>query len=278
MITKTDEDVLQAIASGESDTIEFKRRLPPDHVVSRVLSAFANSRGGMLILGVDEDGSVLGLTDSEADVAFDRLDEIVESVLPEATWEMGRATAAGKQVIYVWVDAVPASEGPVATARGEAFVRDNTQDVLISPPTEATPSETSLKVFVAMSFREEEEPALVDYWEAMLRAASACGGSVELHRIDLREGDYEISNEIMQQIDEAHLVIADFTLNSRNVYFELGYARGNKKQVIQTARKDTVLEFDIRNWRTIIYRNATELEKQLKSALLHAYSACTKAK
>lgn len=121
--------------------------------------------------------------------------------------------------------------------------------------------------FVAMSFRHEEEPALVDYYRAMERATEKTKHPVTLTRIDLVEGDYEISQKLMDDIDKADIVIADFTLRPSNVYFELGYARGRRKRIIQTARKDTPLEFDIRNWRTVFYRNATELEEKLVQAL-----------
>jgi hypothetical protein len=53
---------------------------------------------------------------------------------------------------------------------------------------------------------------------------------------------------------------------------KLGYARGSNKRIIQTARKDTALEFDVRNWHTIIYRNATELEEKLILELKAAHS------
>jgi hypothetical protein len=51
--------------------------------------------------------------------------------------------------------------------------------------------------------------------------------------------------------------------------FEIGYARGKGLRIIQSARKGTELEFDIRNWRTLFYRNATELEEKLIPELLH---------
>jgi len=70
-------------------------------------------------------------------------------------------------------------------------------------------------VFVAMSFREEEEPSLVDYFRAMERATKETKLPIDLVRVDLVEGDYEISQKIMDEINKA-----DFTLNSRNVYFE----------------------------------------------------------
>jgi nucleoside 2-deoxyribosyltransferase len=67
----------------------------------------------------------------------------------------------------------------------------------------------------------------------------------------------------MEVIDTCDALLADFTLSPHNVYFEVGYARGRDKHIIQTARRDTELEFDVRNWRTIFYRNATELEAHL---------------
>jgi hypothetical protein len=45
-----------------------------------------------------------------------------------------------------------------------------------------------IRVFVAMSFRFEEEPSLVDYFAAMRRAVAATKLPIELVRIDLFEG------------------------------------------------------------------------------------------
>jgi hypothetical protein len=125
-------------------------------------------------------------------------------------------------------------------------------------------------VFVAMSLRSEREPSLEDYFDAMMRAALACGRPLELVRIDRAAGDYEISAEIMEQIDRADVVLADFTLSPANVYFEIGYARGRRKRIIQTAHRRTRLAFDARNWRTVFYRNARELEQALVGELMAA--------
>jgi nucleoside 2-deoxyribosyltransferase len=129
-----------------------------------------------------------------------------------------------------------------------------------------TASGGKIRIFVAMSFRTEEEPSLVDYYKAMDRAAQRSTTPLELIRMDLVEGDYEISQKIMDEIDISDAVLADFTLGPSNVYFELGYARSKKKPIIQTARKGTGLEFDVRNWRTLLYKNSTELEEILVPA------------
>lgn len=117
--------------------------------------------------------------------------------------------------------------------------------------------------------------ALEDYYQAIERACARLSLPIELHRIDLEEGDYEISQRIMNRIDQCDSIIADFTLTPPNVYFELGYARGKSKRIIQTARRGTVLEFDVRNWRTEFYRNATELEERMGPALEAAYARST---
>lgn len=121
----------------------------------------------------------------------------------------------------------------------------------------------TIRVFVAMSFRHEEEPALIDYWHAMQRAAIRAGREFDLRRIDELDGDYEIVGRIYQEIEAADLVIADLTMSPANVYLELGYARGKGKSVIQTCREGTPLEFDVRGHRTLTYRNAATLEEKL---------------
>lgn len=111
-----------------------------------------------------------------------------------------------------------------------------------------------------MSLRSEEEPGLVDYFAAMQRVVKRTRLPIKLVRMDLHAGITRSHKKIMNQIDVCDFVIADFTLSSHNVYLEVGYARGREKRIVQCARKGTALEFDVKTWRTLFYRNATELE------------------
>ncbi len=147
--------------------------------------------------------------------------------------------------MYASVSPLPPHLRPLTTATGQAYQRDFDRDVPLTPqPIPTPPHDTHeatqgapYRLFDAMSFREEEEPALVDYYRAMERAAEQTHrGALALVRIDRVEGDYEISAEIMQRIDACDALLADFTLSPRNVYFEIGYARGRDKRIIQTAR------------------------------------------
>ncbi len=59
------EDLKRLVALGEGYHIEFKRKVPrPDRIAKEII-AFANSGGGKLLLGVDDDGSILGVRDAE---------------------------------------------------------------------------------------------------------------------------------------------------------------------------------------------------------------------
>ena len=261
------------IAAGESASVEFKRSLPPEPKVAQSLSAFANTEGGTLLVGVHDDGSVAGLAALESVTVLQRLRSVADSLV---TWPYASGNvelADGQRVVWLRLERAPVHLWPVRTAAGTFYERVGTTNrarLPIQSTLQRGAVQVPLTLFVAMSFRTEEDPALEDYFEAMKRASVAVGSQLKISRMDLAEGDFEISQKIMQEIDVADLVLADFTLSSSNVYFELGYARGKGKRVIQTARKGTPLEFDIRNWKTIFYRNATELETALLSAFQQA--------
>lgn len=206
---------------------------------------------------------------------------------------MGTQEIHGKLVLYVIVDRASEYQLPIMSSNGRVFKRKDKNTIALPrlsvkgevknlekkvQPEKKDNSRKRLILFVAMSFRDEEEPALVDYYRAMERAVEKTDLLIDIRRMDLVDGDYEISQKIMAEIDNAKIVLADFTLNSRNVYFELGYARAKGCYIIQTARKGTNLEFDIRNWRTIFYRNATELEEKLLSEIKKSHDKISKNK
>ena len=278
MIFDTSGDgIKKLISKGESTTVEFKQRPPPDSILARILVAFANTDGGIILIGIGDIGEITGLTKKEASVTIIRIQKINSNLL-NVNINTGITNIDGRIVVYAIINKVPETLYPIRTSTGDFYTREGhvikksieekvDQNLKIGP---------HINCFVAMSFREEEEPALVDYFEAMKRAVEKAQVPIKIMRMDLIEGDYEISQEIMDQISESDFVLADFTLNPSNVYFEVGNARGNGKIVIQTAHLDTLLEFDVKNWRTIFYRNATELEKKLIPALENAYKEVLK--
>lgn len=266
------EGLEELVRAGESATVEFKKALPPDSVLARVLSAFANTEGGILLIGIDERQGIVGVPGRELTGILERLEGVAAEVLFSPAYINATKVPSG-WVPFVVVNKAPDHLAPVRTADGKVYGRARTQiqELPLAEPAAREEETAPCTVFVAMSFREEEEPALVDYYAAMKRAAKQTGLPLELMRVDQVEGDYDISQKVLTQISAADIVIADFTLSPHNVYYEAGFARGEGKRLILTAHKGTVLEFDVRNWRTIFYKNATELEAALIPALRTAF-------
>lgn len=57
-------ELTQLVALGEGAHLEFKRKVPRPERIAKEVIAFANTRGGHLLLGVDDDGSVVGVRDA----------------------------------------------------------------------------------------------------------------------------------------------------------------------------------------------------------------------
>ncbi|TNE71258.1 ATP-binding protein [bacterium] len=55
------QDLRNLIKTGESSFLEFKRTIPSPEKIAREMCAFANSNGGILIIGIDDDGSLVGV-------------------------------------------------------------------------------------------------------------------------------------------------------------------------------------------------------------------------
>jgi hypothetical protein len=268
-------DLERLLHEGESEQVEFKRALPPDPILARVLSAFANTRGGTLLVGVDETGGRQGFTDGEASAALDRLERLSARLFPFPVSTGKVRIDGGGIIVFVEVPPAPSHLYPIATARGEVVIRKGASTVFVDAgagtKSPASAHGPACVLFVAMSFREEDEPHLVDYFDAINRAVEATGLPIRVTRIDLEPGDKEISQAIMDAVKAAGIFLADFTMSPRNVYFELGFARGTNKIIIQTARYGTELEFDVKTWRTLFYKNATELRTKLDAEIREAY-------
>jgi predicted HTH transcriptional regulator len=61
-----EKELLQIIKGGESSTVQFKERLPHHDSLAHEMIAFANSHGGLLLVGInDKNGDIKGLSFSE---------------------------------------------------------------------------------------------------------------------------------------------------------------------------------------------------------------------
>jgi hypothetical protein len=118
--------------------------------------------------------------------------------------------------------------------------------------------------FVAMSFSAELQGAYEQGIEPAVRKA----GFNPL-RIDRKEHNNDITDEIMAGIRDAEFIVADFTDQRPGVYYEAGFAMGLGRTVIWCCQKDQIrqLHFDTNHRNHIAWKTPQELCERLYSRI-----------
>src|SRR5690606_39260955 len=86
---------------GEGANLEFKRKVPKPARIAKEIIAFANTSGGRLLLGVDDDGSIVGVRDVEEEeyALRNALEGYSE---PVVSFTVERVPIAHRRVVLVW--------------------------------------------------------------------------------------------------------------------------------------------------------------------------------
>ncbi len=61
-------DIKELIDGGEGSQVEFKRKISSAEKIARALIAFANTKGGTILFGVDDDGSIVGVESEKTEL------------------------------------------------------------------------------------------------------------------------------------------------------------------------------------------------------------------
>jgi len=126
----------------------------------------------------------------------------------------------------------------------------------------------SKQVFVAMWFDDKMDKAA----EKIEKAIKDSGLKAMI--IKKKEHNNEISGEILYEIMNSRLIIADVTGQRNGVYFEAGFALGHQKSVIWSCQKDDLknVHFDTRQYNHIVWDNEDDLYIKLKDRILATLS------
>lgn len=135
----------------------------------------------------------------------------------------------------------------------------------------------STQVFVAMWFSDE----MLEPYEAGIFPALKDAGYNPL-RIDKKEHNNKIDDEIIAEIKLSRFLVADFTsgeakidngsiyLPRGGVYYEAGFARGLGMEVISCVRQDQVgqVHFDTRQISHVLWEDASQLRDRLYNRII----------
>jgi hypothetical protein len=123
------------------------------------------------------------------------------------------------------------------------------------------PRADSLQGFVAMSFAEVMKATYVEAIEPAIR--DDCG--YNCRRIDAKEYNGAVVDEIKAEIRESRFVVADLTNHRNGVYFEAGFADGLGIPVIYTCAEADAdnTHFDTKHFNQIRWTSHEDLRKRL---------------
>ena len=144
-------------------------------------------------------------------------------------------------------------------------------------PGSAVPARAAVSpsVFILMPFAEPWSDKVHDTIKhACAEAAASAPGLTWLRADDIAEPG-RITDQIINEIDTANVIIADLTGNNPNVMFELGYADAAHKRIILLNQDLDATPFDIKDWRQISYSPAdlASARQELVKFIIGALSA-----
>jgi len=123
----TPTELLQIIANGEGPTVEFKREFITD--IDKELVAFANTNGGMVLIGVSDDATIVGVSED-----FRRLEERIIGLCrancrPPLIPEIKAVKIDEESIVLVKIE----ESDQITTARDVCYIRAGSTTRRASP-------------------------------------------------------------------------------------------------------------------------------------------------
>jgi len=127
----TRQDLKNLIATGESAFLEFKHKVASPEKIAREIAAFANAHGGTILIGVGDNGELVG-TESYMEEEF-WLNQAADLCIPRLNIHMELLNIGSKDVIIV---EVPEAESKPVFVKGKkrrkVFIRQGDESQLAS--------------------------------------------------------------------------------------------------------------------------------------------------
>jgi predicted HTH transcriptional regulator len=93
-------DLLEIIENGESLSCEFKRKFSTHEKIAKEMIAFANTNGGVMLFGVDDNKEIIGVDSEKTEVEL--VKETAEKYcIPPLQYEVEFVDINGKEIVIV---------------------------------------------------------------------------------------------------------------------------------------------------------------------------------
>jgi predicted HTH transcriptional regulator len=112
-------ELYSLIEDGENSTVEFKRKFSSPEKIAKEMIAFANSKGGIILFGVDDDRTIFGVESEKGEM------ELIDTAArfycePEVIYEYEIASIKKKDVVIVHI--------PESKNKPHKLLSDNLED------------------------------------------------------------------------------------------------------------------------------------------------------
>ena len=164
--------LLSLIREGEHQQQDFKYRVADACKLAKSVSAFANTDGGRLLIGVRDDGNLSGVRSEEEIYMMHQA--AYKYCKPEASIKFDTYHAEGRTIVVATVP--PSSKRPVCAQDEEghmrAYIRINDENIVASP------------VHLAL-WRESQKPqgAMITYNDEIRKLLEVVHGQLTLNQI-----------------------------------------------------------------------------------------------
>jgi ATP-dependent DNA helicase RecG len=111
------EELIYLIKSGESENLEFKETAGKN--IHHEVAAFANSEGGIIIVGVTDEGKIVG---TDAKEAIEKLTSSVQSIIPPPAIKTQKMSIEGKDLLIISID----KSTTLSSLGGVVYIRTGT--------------------------------------------------------------------------------------------------------------------------------------------------------
>jgi predicted HTH transcriptional regulator len=126
-------DVKDLARTGEGAFLEFKRTVPGEEKIAREIAAFANTNGGILLIGVDDDKSLIGVKGYQEEV-FLLKKAVREYCRPQVRIRIEIVNFGKRDILVVKISETP--QKPVFVCSQDhstAYIRHDEQSLAASP-------------------------------------------------------------------------------------------------------------------------------------------------
>ncbi|NDV56656.1 ATP-binding protein [Bacteroides sp. 519] len=121
------------ISEGEHQMQDFKFEISDARKIARTLSAFANTQGGRLLIGVKDNGKIAGVRSEEEAYMIEAAAQLYCS--PAIQYSMEAQLVEGKQVLIVYIEESKQKPIYAKDENGKllAYIRIKDENILATP-------------------------------------------------------------------------------------------------------------------------------------------------